>query len=120
MKCELTSLTCHTLCYSGGTFGDLLVYYSTSMVDLLTLARDMTPSDVVAAADTLWFYDSPVDGHSSAPGNRLDRSSQPDPLQVRHIRHKVIISLLNAPLPSVLAGNRTLVVKPTPFQLSAL
>lgn len=55
-----------------------MVYYSTAMVDLSVLAQNLAPSE----ENYLWFYDDPIDGSSSVSGTTLDKSSQPNPLQV--------------------------------------
>ena len=67
-------------CFSGGLFGNLIVYYSTAMIDLLTLADDMIP----VGGDNTWFYQSPYAGYinSSSAGITLDKSSQSNPLLV--------------------------------------
>lgn len=88
------------LTFSGGTFGDVIVYYSTSAIDLKTLAQSVIP----AGSDYLWFYDGPVTGNASVSGTALDKSSQPNPLQVKeretaifcHFMISVTIMLCNA------------------------
>lgn len=60
-------------------FGSLLVYYSTAMIDLITLSKGMIP----VGGDNLWFYQSPYAGYINASsGNTLDKSSQSNPLHV--------------------------------------
>lgn len=64
--------------YRGGTYGDLKVYYSTSMIDLITLAAEMLPG----GDDYLWFYQDPLAKRSNVTGTPLDKTNQANPLIV--------------------------------------
>lgn len=70
---------------SGGTYGDLVVYYATSMIDLVTLAQEMIP----VGSNYLWFYHAPFTASLNATGFKLDKSSQPNPLQVGQLHYRV-------------------------------
>ena len=57
-----------------------MVYYSTSMIDLVTLAQDMLPGDHL---DFLWFFHGPIVGKYNTTGQPLDLRAQAHPLLVR-------------------------------------